>query len=498
MTNIEEKDPRIRFLNEIKEFSKTVDKLAEDLLQPLRSQDSSILDPIKPTIEPKKNATLVMEFYNAYLNAVETFKKVESKIKSAGISAKAAESKLEIKDLEEHNVLELLSSFIKNFDGLEKYASIKIVEKLVMEKRQVLDEYLEIIRKTVIGALKRLPNVVDGVDKYSKFLLRQTNSKQYIIEYMDICQSRLALFKIEESETAILQQTKDLTHYFNMVKELNVRLLGKKHSKLTKEGLILMLVLDLKGSLGTYLAKIEKSSLSSHIPFLIQLYSRIKHGDEEMVDELEHLFELKPEIMKLIFNCFIQFFGELDLLQEPNKEFQSEEIVNVLSETLKEFSLNKEAKRVWVSSFGTSFGVYQVEDLDENFCEKCLLKITELAEQLELKYHAIYTINNVHSLQKYFLRLSGLEVKQLIYKNCETIVGVFRIGLESKSPTEAYTYLSETLLADKKYYLPDEERNYVAKKLKTMIEDGASKKIIQGNPRTLLDLISEIYTGKDE
>lgn len=492
MEKDEKNEAKFKFLGRTLEFTKNIENLAEDLLQLLKSKDSSVLDPIRPIIHPKRKASAVLEFYNSYLQAAQTFKEVESKIKESGIATKP---NLKIEDLETGSTLDLLGLLIREIDELEKHSEIKIANKLAADQKKSLNKYLEIIKNTVLSALERLPKVVDKLDVYSRFILKYYDTDQYLKEYIGVCQARLSFFEIENREAAILQQTKNLTEHFNMIKELNTRILGRRFSRTINDGLIQLLVLDLKTILGSYLLKIEKSQSPFHIPFLIQLYSRLRHSGGNMVEEIEQLFELKPEVMKLIFNCFIQFFGQLDLLESPNGELVSEDITVLLAEILEQFALNKDAKREWVSSFGSSFGIFSVDELGFNLCEKCLLKITSLSEQLDVRERSIYTINNIHTLREYFLKFSGLDIKQLIYKNCETVIGVLKIGLESKPPADAYKFLFGELLAAQKYYLPEEERTYIAQKLKQIVEDGTSKKTIQGNPHTLLRMISEAYAG---
>lgn len=332
-----------------------------------------------------------------------------------------------------------------------------------------------------------------NIDQYSRFVIANVDKEAYLREYMDVFRLRMGFVSIKDNEQAILQQTKNLTAYFGMVKELNRRIIGRKCARIINEGIIQLLVLDLKTTLGDCLMKIDKDQSPESIVFLIQLYSQLRHSGGSVADEIEKLFELKPEIIKLIFNCFIQFFGQLDLQDRPNTNLQAEKIVVLLSKILKKFSRNKEVKREWCERFGNSFGVHNVKDLNQNFCEKCLLKITGLAERVEDKLRPVYMINNIHTLKDYAITFSGLDIKQIVYKNCELLVGFLRLGLELKSPVEAYRYLVDELSKAKGMWLPEEERQYVTDKIKKLFEEAITNKSIHGNPQTVVDGISQAY-----
>lgn len=495
MEGQEENKTKLKFLDEVVEFSKRVESLTDDLRQLLRSKNSRVLDPIRPIIEPRSGAVTVLAFYDAYLSAAKAFEDIGAKIDASDLFKEDNNVEVEIEDLEALKILDLLTPFISRIEELEKNSNIKIVAKLIDSASKKLDKYLEVVVNAALSALKRLPRVVDKLDVYSRFILKHCDDEEYLRQYVRIFQSRLNFVGIEDNKRALLQQTDNLTKHFNMVKELNSRILGKRVAKSINKGVVRQLVLDLKVIMAKLLARMDKSHKPKYIPFLILLYSRLRHHEGDMVEEIEELFELKPEITKLIFNCFIQFFGHLDLIEKPNSKLEAEELTDLLATILDGFSICKSAKREWVSSFGRSFGVSDYEDLNSNFSEKCLHKITTLGEQLDVKERSIYIINNVSSLKKYLTKFMGLTTKQLVYKNCETIVGLIKIEIGSKSPEDAYTYLLKELSEVQKYSLPEEERLYISQSIRAMVEDRMSKRQIQGNPQLLLEAISNVYTG---
>lgn len=494
--NDDKNEEKLKSLENIAETTRRIKLLAEDLTQLLKARDDAVLDVIKPIVEPRRNACAVLGFYSQYLDANTKFDEFNKAITNLKLDDRCKRENVEIEYLHKANILGLLETQFKTMNDLGNYKEIEIVKKTVKDHTKRIDNVLEIIKNTVMATLERLPKVVENIDLFSKFLLKHTDTKKYLQEYTEICHSRLGFFGIKDNKNAILQQTKNLTEYFNMIKELNTRILGKTFSKKVNSGLIQLIVLDLKNIIGTYLMKINKNQSPSYIPFLIQLYSRIRHSDGNMVEEIEELFELKPEIMKIMFNCFIQFFGELDLLNSPRKDLTAEKLTKILSEILCQFRNNKEVKREWCSTYGSSFGVYRIEDVDSNFSEKCLLKITELGKLIDAKKSSIYMLNNIHYLREYFVRFSGLDTKQLVYKYCENIVGFLRIGLESQTQDSIQEYLKTEIVKMKRYFLPEEERKYVTDKMRTLVEDLVSRKVIQGNVEAILEDVSRCF-GND-
>lgn len=489
MKNVEESKNNIKLLEEIEKLSKNINRFADDLLQLLKAKDSSVLDEVREYVGPRRNALKVLNFYEFYLDNSKKFSEANEKIENSKIDNTTAT----IKDLEKIQMLDLLKTQTTIINGFEEYSGIEIVDKLVIKQKKTLEKNLETVKCVVIESLRRLPKVVDKIDVYSRFLLANYDKKSYLKEYTDVFVSRMSFLAIKGNENAILQQTKSLTNTFNMLKELNKRILGRETSRVVNDGVIKILVLDLRNTLSQYLLEIDKEQSPSKIPFLIQLYTRLKHTDGSMVEEIEYLFKLKPEIMKIVFNCFIRFFGNLDLLEEPSKTLRAEEITETLAEILKQFSLNRFAKKEWVQTFGGSFGIHNVSEINQNFCDKCLHKITKISEQLDPKLRPIYIINNLNALQEYINEFSGMEIKQMIYKNCEIITGFLIVELESKTPTESYNYLLTELQKAKNLWLPEEERNHVSEKIKKIIEDGISKKTIVGNPHELIDAMEMAY-----
>lgn len=486
-------EEKLQFLENNIETTRKVKLLTEDIMQLLKTRDDTVLDTIKPIVEPRKNACAILNFYNQYLCANKKFDEFNKSVADLKLEDKNKKGSIEIEYLYKTKIVDLLEEQIKTMNMLDEFREIEIVKKVMKDHNKKLNTILDIIKNTAISTLERLPKVVENIDSLSRFILKYTDTKKYLQEYTEICHSRLGFYGIENNEKAILQQTKNLTEYFNMIKELNTRILGKKFSKKVNEVLIKLIVLDLKNIIGTLLMKINKSQSPSSIPFLIELYSRIRHSNGNMVEEIEELFELKPEIMKIMFNCFIQFFGELDLLNKPRKELTAEKLTRILSEILYQFRNHKEVKREWGSTYGSSFGVYRIDDIDSNFTEKCLLKITELSKLIDAKKSQIYMLNNIHSLKEYFVKFSGLETKQLVYKYCENVVGFLRIEIESQAPETVQDYLKSQIDKMKRYFLPEEDRRYINEKIKVLVEDLFARKIIQGNPEAILEEVSKCF-----
>lgn len=491
--NIKEK--RAQFLKETIEFSDKFNNVTEEILTMLNSTNTSILEPVKPLIHPRRNIDKIVRMYELFWDNHLRLKEKREKLESCDVFRK---DYFEIDELEKIGILSILKEISECFEVLENHDQIKIIKQLIEQEKALFNEALKLISRSVIHALERLPNVVNNLQQYSNFLVKYSEDNEFIKEYSQVCKNRLGFVSCKENPPMILQQTKNLTKQFNMIKSLNNKLLGIKKARAVNEGLIKLLVLDLKVIISEILLKVEKKESPYDIIFLYQLYHRLKHSDGELVEEIEDLFVFKDGILKLIFNCFIQFFGLLNILEKPRADCKAEKLIVELGKILHVFETDKEFLRMWTSRFGSSFGIYNEKELPVNFSEKCILKVFELSDSLEIIEKSVYLINNIYSLKDYLHKISGLEVKEQLYKNCEIILGFIKIDIESQTPIKTFERLVLFLKKMNKMTLPEQEKVYLKNKLRKLVEQIMLREGLDGNLPVLFNLLESIFTGVSE
>lgn len=483
---------------DVLDFSDRVDSLADELLGILKTMDSQALAGIRPYIEPRKNIVKIISFYDLLQSTIKEFGKVRDDLEKSQLIQRSHGEDVEIEELEKHKVLDLVTSVNKEIQSLKEFEGVRIVSKVMREMERLVDLAIGMVEQSVLASLRRLPKVVDKVDAYAKFALNHRESEKFIEAYTGICLERMGFAGIENNLASILQRTRNLTAHFNMVIDFNIRILGRKRARVTNDGLVKIMILDLKRILSDILGKADTEKKPDYIPFLIQLYARLRHSNGNIVKEIEELFVFKEEILTIMFNCFIHLIMETGLQEVPNKELREEKSVATLVETLAQFDKHGEVKRAWVEKYGSSFGVHTPEDLNSNFARKAFQFTTRLSKGLDVEERAIYTVNNIHWFKDLTTKISGYELKQLIYKNCETIVGMWKINLSGLEQGSLNAALIENLDRSRRYYLPDEERTHVVGKIRGMFQDFVAKGMFCSNPQVILEKMSAAYSGTTE
>lgn len=483
---------RMELIRETIEISNKVDDTTETILNLLNTTNISTLDPIKPLIHPRRNISKLIGFYELFWDCHSIFKENREKIEKFNI---LPEKKMDLEDLSRLQIIPIMKEFLKCFDKLKDHLEIKIIKKLIDDEKIFFDKVVDLISRSVIFALERLPKVVEKLEEYSRFVVKHSEGNEYIREYSRTCQKRLGFVELDSNHSAILQQTNDLTKRLNMIKSLNIRILGTKQARTVNEGLIKIMVIDLKLIIGNALLKIEKEESPSSIIFLSQLYLRLRHSEGEIVYEIEDLFDFKPQILKIIFNCFIQLFGRLCVLEKPRSDCKAEKLAVNLSKILNLFTSEKELMKDWVSKFGSSFGIYNENQLAENFSEKCLQQIFEIAESLEVHERSVYLINNIDLFKSFVTKVAGLETEHQIYKYCQTILGLVRIENESKSPTKTFEDLLIFMKKTKKMTLPEKEVVYMKNGLRKFIDELMLREAIDGSLQMIFEALDQCYSG---
>ncbi len=150
-----------------------------------------------------------------------------------------------IKDLKDFEILEILKKYKSLKNNLEEYHKVNIVNQLNSKTDKFYNDSVLKIKEVFFKALDRLPKVVNSIDKYAEFLLKNLKQKQFLSEYSEIIYQQLKFPKVENFQAMVLQ-TKNLTKYFNLIINLNVEILGKSMARNINVGLIQLLIIQLK------------------------------------------------------------------------------------------------------------------------------------------------------------------------------------------------------------------------------------------------------------
>ena len=488
----ERSSDKARKLSKQLKLSENIDSICTKILLELKNTDYKTMEAFKPFITPKENIKSLLDFYDAYTKVNKKIEKIKITIEKSGIETKL----FKIKELEELNIIELMEEYKNSLLELNMYSKVKIVQILVESSEEFYKKIVENIKKSFFNALNRLPKIVNKIDVYAYFLMQNCNKKEFLGEYTQKVYSRLGFLDVKNNLQLLVQQTSNLTKYFNLIIHMNAEILGKRTSYNINVGLVQLIIVNLKKVITDTLLVVEKENRAKDISLLIKLHHNLRHKEGMIIKEIEELFIFKDQIQKLILNCLIQFSADVELLEKPNDNLIVEDVCKIITEALDEFDHYLEFKEEWVKKYGRSFGVYKVSDFNENISNKCLTKINTLSSELKEFDKYVYLINNKTSFKGYIKNFDNLPIEKSINKDVQLIVGLWKIKLEAYKGLVLNRYLTSRLKTHTKYSLPEKERHKIQDALKTIVEGFIVRKTIEGQTNHLKDAIEETYTGK--
>lgn len=476
---------------QIKMFEK-IGKTCRELLRELKNTDYKAMDAFKPYIRPKENINSLLEFYDQYSTSVKNIESIRIKIEKSEIEKKI----FKIKELEELQIILLMDDLKKHLEELNNYKEIKIVQHVIEANTEYFSQIVDCIKKSFFNALNRLPKIVNKIDVYAHFILHHTDTKEFLAEYTQKVYRQLGFLGINNNFTALIQQTLDLTKYFNLVTQMNVEILGKRVAYNINVGLVQLIIINLKKVIAETLMRVEKEHKPKDISNLIKLHNNLNHKDGPKITEIEELFVFKDQIKILISNCLAQYLADLELLESPRTDAKTEKMCLIMENILNAFEENKALKSEWAQGYGPSFGIYDAEKLDSNLSNKCLMKISILSTQLKDFEKYIYLINNKSCLRKYIKEFEKMPIKKSINKDVQLIIGLWKIRLEAYKGITLNRYLTGQLDVHAKYILPEHERTKVQEALKSVVESLIVRKTLEGHTTYLKEAIENTYMGK--
>lgn len=494
---MERRDPRLSagYLDALADFLAKTAEISDQLLVHMEDTDYKSMDVFKAYIGPQKNIERLICFYNLYTDAAKTFSTVKIAIEKSDCQALADRGELGIPALDDIAIIDKTEALHSAQASLADYRRVKIVQALVSDIDAYVDAMAKTIRKAFLSALDRLPKVPDGASRYAQFLLGTGDSREFLALYTKKAYSKLGFFEAANNLDALLQQTGNITSYLGLIIEINTKILGKPASHNISLGLITLIVVNLKKIISDALGAVGKDTSPARIPFLVGLCGNLRHSEGPAIREIEDLFVFRDPICKLVLNCFIQFFGDLELLEHPRSDCTVEGLNAEMVGALQSFASNRAVRKRWVEAHGPSFGVYKPGDLGENFGGKCLIKTAELSRQLSGMERYIYLINNQQAFVGHVRTHEGRALETQIDKNCQILVGLWRIAIEGVEERKLNRFLRSELQKHARYRLPAEQRKVVADALKEMIEGLVASSDFVGNISDLIDGLGRVYAG---
>ncbi|KAI4293263.1 hypothetical protein PAPHI01_2537 [Pancytospora philotis] len=480
------------YLKELTVFLNKTSEVSDRLVTHLEETNYKIMQTFKPYMAPRETIEQLIAFYDAYSEATAQFKGIKADIEKAERGWKDEPA---LHELEEAGLVAKIRRLRDVQDGLGDYMGVGICSSLVGGIDKYVGRQARIIKRAVLGALASLPKIPDGIGKYVEFILRVGDSKEFLGQYTKKAYEQLGIFIPDNNTGALIQQTENLTSYFNFILDINREILGPAVARNINVGLIAMVMLSIKKTISGVLGTIDKDRRAEHIVFLIRLYGNLKHSEGPVIREIEELFVFRKPIRTLILNCFVQLFADIELVEAPEPRCGAERFCATMAEALAQFSKAENARKDWVEAHGPSFGVYKCSELGPNFSEKCLAKVLELSESLEGFEKYIYLINNLHAFREHTSRVGKRALREQIDKNCKIIAGLWRINLEGQKDYRVVKYLDRELGRHQQYRLPDECRRAIADELKSIIEGLMASKAVHGNIEEINEKLKNAYSG---
>ncbi|KAI5150468.1 hypothetical protein ENBRE01_1512 [Enteropsectra breve] len=471
MDNQKNAEDAQRYLKLLSSASKTINDMSTNLILRLHDTDYKVLGNFKQYIVPKKNIEQLLAFYRSYIESNKVFEKIKIDIDKSGLGS-MEQDKIKIKKLEKIGMLDKVLKLQDTVKVLDEYEGVNIVEALQKSIKETSTKLIGFIKAAFLNSLSKLPKIVKHAPQYAAFLLQNTNVKDFLGRYTFEAHKRLGFDKGKSNIDELVEQTENLTGFLNNITNTNIRILGARAAQNINVGLIKLILIDLNSAIGNALAKIQKENSATHIQMLIALHSNLRHTDGPVVKELESLFVFKKQINKLILDCFIQFFADLERLSRPCPNLGTEDPLQTMVEVLQAMDSHKEVKKEWVEEKGRSFGVHRHKDLGSNFGQKCIQKAKRLSVGLKNEQKAIYMLNNCCVFRGILQDIDGKEIKAVVDKYAQILTGMWRVNLEpAKNTAEFNSLILSELKKTKKYKLPEDTRKVVVSQIASIVEN---------------------------
>ncbi|KAK6090610.1 hypothetical protein P3W45_000333 [Vairimorpha bombi] len=468
--------------------SEKIDKLIKKIYKSVELTQMNATEEFKPFNEPKKNLDDLSKFYDTFINSDNEVSKIKDHLINIELES--------VDQIFEHDIINNCLRLYKIKEDLNDYEKVRIVQTLMSDTNNLLDSCIHSIENIYFKNLLSKGCDTKKLKEISTFLLSYTNPKSFLSKYSSEIYNKKSFDDIKTDKSLLIDRTRNLDKYFYDLNEFNLVVLGDKIGNNINIGLNKILIINLNKLISDNILIIEKDEKLEHVPFLINLNTNLRHGDEKVVREIEALFVFKDEINKLICNIFLSFVDNIDRMDTPNKYCDVESIVLNLKRALDSMNNNKIVSKVFIKNYGPFFKVKSLEEACLNFSYLLIDKIVSISRTLPVLKKNIYLINNFYTLQHYIGKFEDKNVKSHIDENVSSIINTFKNELGKRSGDKFTNFIDSNVSSLRSYYLPDEVRIHTVSVIKKAIWEEIAKKGYTGNENNLNSLINEMFVGK--
>ncbi|KAM0686330.1 hypothetical protein COBT_002449 [Conglomerata obtusa] len=348
---------------------------------------------------------------------------------------------------------------------------------------------LDNIKEPVTNAFFKKLNYSDDYESMkplSMFLI-EVDKNNFITSY---CKALLAKYKNKQN-SEFIENFKLLSDEFREIDSINNILMDEVNSEIVSKQIKLMIVIEIKGILTRVLLNYENKFKNENLYSCCKLYLYL--NDEE----LKNLFqEFLENIETIIFNLFNNFFHSINEIKKPIKSFHNEEIIILTYKIIK----NMDDR-----CFDDFFRRFR-EDLDFKNYEQLKLylgnlltnKVFENSEQLKGIQKDVYLINNLHLLQCFYKIHNKKRLIEYIDSFSNEIIQIWSSECKKRGKDEFTRFLDVNLEIQKNYFVPEELRDMIQKKVKEIINNNVKEKAYKNSTEVLNLKLDELFTGKRE
>ncbi|KAL7344771.1 hypothetical protein P7C65_10s5g17420 [Encephalitozoon intestinalis] len=480
-------------LKKCAELSREIESQANTLSSLMERLQLSAVDGFRPYINPKKNISRLLTFLDSFMSTKEIIEEEKSKLGEVFGESEKRFLPRDLKLLQEKKAIESTRRLIDMGEVLKEYKGVKIVDTEI----DILDDFvkraIDGIEESFFVSLKRVPEYKPEFRVFATFLLSNGNERRFISKYTDTVYSTLGFDDIGMNTELLIERTSHLDKFLLDVIEMNDNVLGKENSKITNIGLLKMFVIGLKRAIADNLLKMEKEEDIANIGLLIILDSQLKYSGDKRIRVVEELFVFKDSIHKIMCNSILKYFEDLDMIMEPNKYCNTEELCMKMEKALEAFYDNKDVSKVFASEYGKDFELETVQDIFEKFSTKTMEKILFLAETLRGIPKSVYVVNNIYIFRNYLKSLEGIPIEKMIEINVEDILNVWKKEISKRTEEDITFFLDKNIENQSRYRLPTELGEKLAADIQNLVNDALKDKKYTGNTEKLKESISKLY-----
>jgi hypothetical protein len=483
-------------LKKCSRLSKEIGAQCKQLEVHLSNVRPSVMDDLKPYINPKRNIDALCSFYELFSNSKEKIDTSRKRLE--GLFGEATDSfpPRELRVLKESSALGEVRCLVRERELLSEYGNIRMARTELEHVEKFIGKALDAIKGSFFVALDKLPEQDPNLQEFAKFLLENTNRKAFLAEYTEKIYAKLGIEDIGTNRRMLLERARNLGTYFNEIGNMNDNVLGLENARALNLGLFKTFVLELKGVIADVLMVVEKEERADDVPFLVQLNAALRHSEHGYNELIGELFELKDNINKIIHNCLLAYFERLSFVSEPDKHSDAEGMCAEMARILDAFYYNKDVGDAFASAYGAAFNVRSVQDILEEFSTRVIRRVLLLSEQKKGISKSVYLVNNAYVLQHYLREIDGVSMGDYLSSNTSSIISVWEKEVAKRKESDVTEFLNQNIRLQQNHFLPVELRGRVTGRIKELVEELLGRKEYKGEKDKLMEAVESLYSAE--